>query len=545
MTATLYRKAALADATSARLVHDISVLVVGGRIAWIRPVDEEGPLPASDPPAIIDAHGSTIVPGLVDAHAHLTLPGGASWIARIDDPVEDLLAAAEHNARLLGRAGVRWIRDVGSPRVARPGAAGERALALDVRDRWRGRPDVPYIRAAGTWLMRSGTLATPRTISVERGDELLAAAALQLDDGADLLKLYLDGPEPGVAPWTVAEVEAVVALAHGRGARVTGHSGGLEGASLGVRAGIDAIEHGFVVDEAVAAEMARRGTFLVSTLTVFRSWQSFAPDDPPAAVHRAGGAGPDRRTARACRGERPDRPGGRRPDRGRHRLRRRLGACQPAGVGGRVPRRGGPGAVGGAGRGDMAWWGAPRRARGGPPARGRPGRPRAGARRPAQRSVGPVAGLARRLARRRTLSVAGRRGEPAGRPLSAAGSRGRPALYSAARAISSVGQSARFTSVRSLVRAQYRPPRCPPGVGPSIGAPCSPSSPARSLFPVSAPAARPRGTCRRARRTGRSPASREGRLPSGPSRRGERWEPPSAASAWTPTGTRGPARRRS
>jgi len=276
VTATLYRRGALADGTSDRLVHDVSVLAVDGRIAWIRPADDEGPLAAGDPPVVVDAHGSTIVPGLVDGHAHVTLPGGAGWIARIDDPVEDLLAAAEHNARLLGRAGVRWIRDVGSPRVARPGVAGERALALDVRDRWRGRRDVPYIRAAGTWLMQPGTLPTSRMVFAETGEALLAAAAVQLAEGADLLKLYLDGPAPGGPPWSLAEVERVVELAHARGARVTAHSASLAGARVGVDAGIDAIEHGFVLDADVATEMARRGTFLVSTLTVFRSWTSYA-----------------------------------------------------------------------------------------------------------------------------------------------------------------------------------------------------------------------------------------------------------------------------
>lgn len=275
MTASLYRRAAIADGTSDRLQLDVSVLVEDGRIAWIRPADDEGPLPATGPPLVVDAHGSTIVPGLVDGHAHLTLPGGAGWIARIDDPVEDLVAAAEHNARLLGRAGVRWIRDVGSPRVASPWTGESRALALELRDRWRGRPEAPYIRAAGTWLMRAGTLETSRTVSADDGDALAAAATVQLDEGADLLKLYLDGPEPGIAPWTAGEVERVVALAHARGARVTAHSGNLDGARVGVRAGIDALEHGFELDAGVAAEMARRGTFLVSTLAIFRSWESF------------------------------------------------------------------------------------------------------------------------------------------------------------------------------------------------------------------------------------------------------------------------------
>lgn len=275
MTAVLYRRAALADGTSDRLVIGVSLLAVDGRITWIRPADDEGPLPPDAAVRVVDAHGSTIVPGLVDGHAHVTLPGGASWIDRIDDPVEDLLAAAEHNARLLGRAGVRWLRDVGSPRLARPGAAGERALALEVRDAWTGRRDAPYLRAAGTWLMRDGTLDTPRTVAVSDADALVAAAATQLDDGAGLVKLYLDGPEPGIAPWSVAEVERVVGLARRRGARVTAHSGTLAGARVGVDAGVDALEHGFELDADLAAEMARRGTFLVSTLAVFRSWESF------------------------------------------------------------------------------------------------------------------------------------------------------------------------------------------------------------------------------------------------------------------------------
>ena len=275
MTATLYRRAALADGTSDRLRLDVSVLVRDGRIAWIRSADDEGPVAPGERLRLVDAQGSTIVPGLVDAHAHVTLPGGAAWIARIEDPVEDLLEAAEQNARLLGRAGVRWIRDVGSPRVEGPGSAGSRALALDVRERWRGRPDAPYIRAAGTWLMRRGTLATSRTIAVDDADALVAAAAGQLDEGADLVKLYLDGPEPGVSPWTVGEVERVVALVHGRGARVTAHAGNLDGTRVGVSGGVDAIEHGFELDADVAAEMARRATFLVSTLAVFRSWESF------------------------------------------------------------------------------------------------------------------------------------------------------------------------------------------------------------------------------------------------------------------------------
>jgi imidazolonepropionase-like amidohydrolase len=277
MTATIYRDGALADGRSDRLRLGVSILIVDGAVAWIRPSDDEGPLPAAatGPTDIVDASGSTIIPGMVDCHSHLTLPGGAHWIARIDDPPERLLAAAEHNGRLMTNAGVRWARDVGAPRVADPVDGRLRALSLGVRDRWRGRPGFPHVRAAGSWLDRAGTMPGERSVEAETADELLRLAIGQLDDGADLLKLYLDGPEPGVAPWTRDELTPVVAAAHARGAKVTAHAGNLAGAREGVAAGVDALDHGFELDAELAATMAARGTALVSTLAVFRSWRSF------------------------------------------------------------------------------------------------------------------------------------------------------------------------------------------------------------------------------------------------------------------------------
>lgn len=304
MTAILYRDGALADGRSDRLVVGVSVLVVGGTIAWIRPADDEGPLPPeSDGGAVdvVDASGSTIVPGMVDCHSHLTLPGGAHWIARIDDPVERLLAVAEHNGRLMTGAGVRWARDVGAPRVQDPVDGRVRALSLGVRDRWRGRAGFPYVRAAGSWLDRTGTMPGDRSVEADSADQLLALAMGQLDDGADLLKLYLDGPEPGVAPWTRDELAPVVAAAHTRGVRVTAHSGNLAGAREGVAAGVDSLEHGMELDADVAAAMAARGTALVSTLAVFRSWASFG--STTRLERFATPAGRDRVQARRARAE--------------------------------------------------------------------------------------------------------------------------------------------------------------------------------------------------------------------------------------------------
>ncbi len=272
--ATLYRDAALADETVLSLRKGISVLVDDRRVVWARPTSDEGDLP---PEAhIIDAGGTTIVPGMVDAHSHVTLPGGSHWIDRGFDPPEELLDVAEDNGDLLSGAGVRWARDVGSPAALDPSVGRKRALALRVRERWARDPTRPRIRVAGTWIAHSGILPPGLDVEADGGPALLAAAKVQLDDGADLLKLYLDGPKKEEAPWSTEDVRAVVEFAHGRGAKVTAHSGLLAGARVGIDAGVDSIEHGFELDSDAVSIMARQGTFLVSTLAIFRSWASFA-----------------------------------------------------------------------------------------------------------------------------------------------------------------------------------------------------------------------------------------------------------------------------
>jgi imidazolonepropionase-like amidohydrolase len=269
----LYRDGALADGRADALQRNVSILVEDGRIAWIRPTDGEEDAAGA---TIVDCAGATFVPGMVDCHSHVTGPGGANWITRFNDPPETLLATAEHNGEIGLAVGTRWMRDVGSPIGADPDGGGVRALALVVRDRWAGRGDRPYLRAAGSWIFRRGVSPMRGTVEAENADELLAAAVGQLDAGADLIKLYMDGPDVAVSPWTAGEVARIVEAAHGRDARVAAHSSRPSGAREAVLGGVDSIEHGFELEADIAAEMAARGTTLVSTLAVMRSWLTFA-----------------------------------------------------------------------------------------------------------------------------------------------------------------------------------------------------------------------------------------------------------------------------
>lgn len=268
----LYRDGALADGRSATLRFGVSILVSDGRITWIRPADsEEDPGPRAGL-EIVDARGATFVPGMVDGHSHLTLPGGANWLDRLTDPPERLLEVAEQNGELAFRAGVRWFRDVGSPTVADPVDGRRRALALGIRDRWAGRQDRPSVRAAGTWLAPPGVLRRGNAIEVRDADALLAAGLRQLDQGADLVKLYVQSPVPEDPPWSATEIRRVVDAVHARGAKATAHVQRLGPARAAVEGGVDSLEHGFRLDVAVARTMTDQGTFLVSTLTVPRSF---------------------------------------------------------------------------------------------------------------------------------------------------------------------------------------------------------------------------------------------------------------------------------
>jgi len=242
----------------------MSLLLRDGAIARIAPDGEIDPGGTE----IVDAGGATAIAGLVDCHSHLTMPGGSHWIARGDDPPDVLREVARRNARRLVQAGILWARDVGAPLV------DGRPVSLAVRDELSGQPGQPEIRVAGTWIGKTGY---PSMWVTTDGDGLVDAALAQLDLGTDLVKIYLDAPGGSPdAPFTAAELRAATEAVHARGARVACHSGYLAGARAAAEAGVDSIEHGMELDDDVARRMASNDVALVSTLSVFASWETFA-----------------------------------------------------------------------------------------------------------------------------------------------------------------------------------------------------------------------------------------------------------------------------
>jgi imidazolonepropionase-like amidohydrolase len=261
----LIRDLAFADGTSPQLQLGIGLLVEAGQITWIGPTEEADPTDAD----ILDGGGATLVPALVDAHSHLTGPGGSHWIERFSDPPDRLRQVARENARRLVQAGILWARDVGAP------TADGRPVNLAIRDELLDQIGQPYVRAAGTWLAKTGYL--PITIEVEDGQGLLRAAMAQLDGGADFVKIMLDAPGGDTtAPFSVDEVAAVVQAVHARGKRITAHATIVDGARVAASAGVDSVEHGFALDHDIARTMATNNVALVSTLSVLASVATFA-----------------------------------------------------------------------------------------------------------------------------------------------------------------------------------------------------------------------------------------------------------------------------
>ena len=242
----------------------MSVAIENGKIVWIRPTDSADTTGAT----VVDAGGATIVPAMVDCHSHLTMQGGSHWIQRGDDPPDVLRQVARENAKRLAQAGVLWARDVGAP------SANGVPLSIAVRDEHKGRSGAPYMRVAGTWIGKKGY---PDLWVTVEGPELKDAALHQLDLGTDLVKVYMDAPAGDrSSPFSVPDLKAAVDAVHARGAKVAAHSGYFDGARVAAEAGVDSIEHGMELDDEIARIMKQNNVTLVSTLSVFASWETFA-----------------------------------------------------------------------------------------------------------------------------------------------------------------------------------------------------------------------------------------------------------------------------
>jgi imidazolonepropionase-like amidohydrolase len=255
-----------------------AVLIEDGCIAWVGP-RADAPLRSADG-EIVDGRGGTLLPGLIDAHIHLQLAAGAAG-----DPLAGALANA---AAALG-VGLTAVRDLGARDHSVIAAA--RAIAA-------GTAPGPWIVAAGRPLAWPGGYVAGVAVEVTDPAGVRAAVQAQVAAGAGVIKV-IASPVPAAPGLELPRsfgpenLRAAVEAAHAAGLRLTAHAHSLAGARDAVLAGFDCIEHGYRLDAATIAEMARRRVWLVPTLVAMEAAQR-----PWLSGARGGPADPDVRRAR-------------------------------------------------------------------------------------------------------------------------------------------------------------------------------------------------------------------------------------------------------
>jgi imidazolonepropionase-like amidohydrolase len=259
----------LIDGTGAQPVDNAAIVIEGDRIVACGPT---GSIMPRSPERVIDLQGMAAFPGLINLHVHygLVLPG-AMQARYQDESVAGLAFRVAQNARDALHAGVTATRSVGE----RHGV--DFALRASVA---AGQTPGPRIFAGGAALAITGGHGVRFLGPAIESDGPYAfrkAARQQLKLGADHIKIMISGGISGrfesIASSQMAmdEMEAVVEVAHSAGKLVCAHSGGAKAMLEAVRAGVDCLEHGYFLDDQVAALMVERGTYLVPTICVSRA----------------------------------------------------------------------------------------------------------------------------------------------------------------------------------------------------------------------------------------------------------------------------------
>ena len=264
----------LIDVRSGQVTNDAYILISGERIVSVGTTAPSGV-------SIVDMSKFTIVPGLVDAHGHT-----------LDDPTTQsdaaFLMTSAPEATVRGVANLQVWLDHGFTAVRDACEAYPSYPQFALRDGVaKGLITGPRIVAAGSCISLTGGHGDSDYLSPDKPplyspnladtpDDINHVVRRDIKYGADWIKLMATGGvmDP-ISDYRVQELSEeqmarAVEVAHRAGKRVMAHAEGTEGIKAAVRAGVDSIEHGTMLDDEGAALMEQKGTWLVPTLYCFQ-----------------------------------------------------------------------------------------------------------------------------------------------------------------------------------------------------------------------------------------------------------------------------------
>jgi imidazolonepropionase-like amidohydrolase len=211
------------DGTGAAPRTDQAIVIQDGKIAAI---SDSSAVKTPDQARVLDLSGYSVIPGLVGMHNHLHYTADQS----ADAPGQLINAITFSAPRLYLAAGVTTMRTTGS---IEPYAELNLKRQIDAGQSPGPKIDVtaPYLEGPGSFLPQMHELSGP--------DDARRMVNFWADSGATSLKAYMH--------ITREELRAAAEEAHKRHLKITGHL-----CSVGFReaaeAGIDNLEHGFLVD---------------------------------------------------------------------------------------------------------------------------------------------------------------------------------------------------------------------------------------------------------------------------------------------------------